>query len=90
MGPSGFVRGFLIAFKDPKNFEQPTSPRLRRPGKHAEPAKAPCGVLAAYLCVNYQNGSSGISVGFFIGRNCEGLVLFPLPLRERARVRGFQ
>jgi hypothetical protein len=36
-GPSDFVRGFLIAFKHPKSFEQ----------KHAEPAKAPCGVLAA-------------------------------------------
>jgi hypothetical protein len=46
-GPSGFVRGFLIAFKHSKSFEQPTSPRLRRPGKHAKPAKAPCGVLAA-------------------------------------------
>ena len=30
-GPSGFVRGFLIAFKHLKSFEQ----------KHAEPAKAP-------------------------------------------------
>jgi hypothetical protein len=36
-GPSGFVRGFLIAFKHSKSFEQ----------KHAKPAKAPCGVLAA-------------------------------------------
>jgi len=41
-------------------------------------------------CRSIFKGSSGISVGFFIGRNCEGFVLFPLPLRERARVRGFQ
>ncbi len=33
----------------------------------------------------FRGGSLGISVGFFIEGNCEGFVLFPLPLGEREK-----
>jgi len=62
---------------------------LHSHGQHAGVAKSVAIELCCRLICQNQ-GSSGISVGFFIGRNCEGLVLFPRPLRERARVRGFQ